>query len=117
MNMDRIAFFQSVDQNKKYDSAITSLFDQISALYNIFGRCNNVHAENITEPNKVKFNISSNSKEDIAYVFDCFNQYRYSVGNIIEVYGRVFEIGVLKQSEDLLSIQFISRDQYPMNVT
>ena len=115
--MDRVAFFQSVDQNKEYDSAITSLFDQLSALYNIFGRYDDVHVENITEPNKVKFNISSTSPENINYIFDCFNQYRYSVGNIIEIYGRVFEIDIQKETNDFIIIQFISRDQFPMNVT
>ena len=115
--MDRVAFFQSVDQNKEYDSAITSLFDQLSALYNIFGRCGDIHVENITEPNKVKFNISSTSSENINYIFDCFNQYRYSVGNIIEIYGRVFEIDIQKETNDFITIQFISRDQFPMNVT
>lgn len=115
--MDRIAFFKSVDQNKEYDSAITSLFDQLSALYDIFGKCDDVSVKNITEPNKVKFNISSANKDNIDYIFDCFNNYKYSVGNIIEIYGRVFEIGILRQTSDSISIQFISRDQFPMNVT
>lgn len=114
--MDRITFFQSVDHNKEYDSAITTLFDQLSALYNIFGKCDDVHVENITEPNKVQFNITSTNPDSINYVYECFSNYKYSVGNIIEIYGRYFEIDVYLQGDKNLFVLFISKDQFPMNV-
>ena len=106
--MDRIEFFQSVDQmNRAYDSVITSLFDQFSALYDIVAQYDSIKVVNTTEKNKVQFDISCNESAKTDYIL---NQIK-SKGNIIYLYGNIFEITADKKSDDTLQIKFSSKRQ------
>ena len=105
--MDRIEFFQSVDQkNRAYDSVITSLFDQFSALYDIVAQYDSISISNSTEKNRVQFDISSEPSK-IDYIYNQINN-----GNkLMVVYGNLFEISTDKMSEDTLQIRFSKKRQ------
>lgn len=115
--MDRITFFQSVDQNKEYDSVITSLFDQFSSMYELCNWCNDIRVENVTETNAVKFNITSESDVTIENLYNYLWAKLSATGNIVELYGRIFEISLYKSSNNCITVCYISRDPFPMNVT
>lgn len=60
---DRICFFQTIDQgDKEYESTITSLFEQFSALYDLVGAFDDVSIINKTN-NQVIFEVRG-GKED-----------------------------------------------------
>lgn len=105
--MDRIEFFQSVDQNRQFDSAITSLFDQFSALYNLVGQYDAIKVVNNTEKNKVQFMLTCSDPKKADFII---NQILNSEKHI-DLYGRSFDVGIIKKQPDTVQIQFFSQDK------
>jgi hypothetical protein len=67
---DRIDFFQAVDiGDKEYDSVITSLFDQFSALYDLVGAFENVKVINKSKK-QVVFEVISPKEEERALILN-----------------------------------------------
>lgn len=111
--MDRIEFFQSVDQmNRAYDSVITSLFDQFSALYDIVAQYDSIRVSNTTEKNRVQFDISCSESSKIDYIFNQIN----GKDKIMYVYGNIFEISTNKISDNILQIRFSKKRQQVNNI-
>lgn len=98
--MDRIKFFQSVNTgNRKYDSVITTLFDQFSALYNIAGEfdVNEVYQNGYN----VDFDISTRNSEDIDKL--C---HRIADNHVITIYEKTFSVTTTTLGDRHLKISF-----------
>ena len=104
--MDRIEFFQSVDQNRAYDSAITSLFDQFSALYDLVGQYNAIKISNTTEKNKVQFDLKCIDYDQMNFIYNQIINRK-----VIYLYGCVFEIAAIKKDDNKIRILFSSKYQ------
>ena len=106
--MDRIEFFQSVDQkNRAYDSVIASLFDQFSALYDIVAQYKYDKIINNTEKNKVQFDINCSNSTDANYILSQIN----SKSKQIVVYGSYFTISANKKADNIVQVKFFGSSQ------
>lgn len=106
--MDRIEFFQSVDQkNKPYDSVITSLFDQFSALYDIVAQYGYDKIINNTDKNKVQFDITCSDTSEVNNILSQIN----NKGKQILVYGNLFTVYANKKSDTVVQIKFLGSSQ------
>ncbi len=101
---NRIQFFQSVDQkDKEYDSVITSLFEQFSALYDIVGTFDNVQVINQTEK-EVVFEVISTNKEDIDIILE-----RVASRPNVVIYEQSFFIHAIKNTDLDIKLTFLSK--------
>lgn len=98
---DRICFFQSIDPgDKEYDSVITSLFDQFSALYDIVGTFDDVQVINQTNK-KVVFEVRTPKEEERNFILDKVT----SRPNVV-IYEQSFFINAIKNKNLGIEITF-----------
>ena len=101
---DRICFFQAVDTGgKEYDSMITSLFEQFSALYDIVGAFDDVQVKNKTNK-QVIFEVQTPKEEERALILNKVA----SRPNVV-IYEQSFFINATKNKNLGIEITFTSK--------
>ena len=106
--MDRIEFFQSVDQkNRVYDSVIASLFDQFSALYDIVAQCKYDKIINNTNNSNIQFDINCLNSNDANSILSQIDKNDKQ----IHIYGNIFTVSANKKSDNIVQIKFFCSSQ------
>ena len=101
---DRICFFQSVDSgDKEYDSVITSLFEQFSALYDIVGAFDDVQVKNQSKK-QVVFEVLTPKEEERSFILNKVA----SQPNVV-IYEQSFFINATKNKNLGIEITFTKR--------
>ena len=101
---DRICFFQSVDSgDKEYDSVITSLFEQVSALYDIVGAFDDVQVKNQSKK-QVVFEVLTQKEEERSFILNKVA----SQPNVV-IYEQSFFINATKNKNLGIEITFTKR--------
>ena len=101
---DRICFFQAIDPgDKEYESVITSLFEQFSALYDIVGAFDDVQIKNRSSK-QVIFEVQTPKEEERALILNKVA----SQPNVV-IYEQPFFINATKNKNLGIEITFTSK--------
>lgn len=101
---DRICFFQAVDiGDKEYDSVVTSLFEQFSALYDLVGAFDDVQVIDKTKK-QVVFEVRIPKEDERALVLNKVA----SQPNVV-IYEQSFFINATKNKNLGIEITFTKR--------
>ena len=101
---DRVCFFQAIDPgDKEYDSVITSLFEQFSALYDIVGAFDDVQVKNQSKK-QVVFEVLTPKEEERTLILNKVA----SQPNVV-IYEQSFFINATKNKNLGIEITFTSK--------